>query len=81
MEEKMEKGWLRKATPFMKKRKKRDYLLELMNAEEELEVARKRFKVALDHWKAILDEYREAGREVEEILGSGMEKRGDEMKK
>ena len=42
---------------------------------------RKRFKVALDHWKEILEAYREAGREVEEILGSGMEKRGDEMKK
>ena len=52
-----------------------------MHAEEELEVARKRFKVALDHWNGILEEYREAGREVEEILGSGMEKRGDEMKK
>ena len=50
----MEKGGLGKATPFMKKRKKRDYLLELMNAEEELEVARKRFKVVLDHWKEIL---------------------------
>ena len=52
-----------------------------MHAEEELEVARKRFKVALDHWNGILEEYRAAGREVEEILGSGMEKRGDEMKK
>ena len=39
MEEKMEKGGLGKATPFMKKRKKRDYLQELMYAEE---VARKR---------------------------------------
>ena len=43
-----------------------------------MKVARKRFMVALDHWKEILDEYREAGRKVEEILGSGMEKRGDE---
>ena len=42
MEEKMEKGELGKATPFMKKRKKRDYLLELLNAEDKLEVDRKR---------------------------------------
>ena len=46
-----------------------------MHAEEELEVARKRFKVALDNWNGILEEYRAAGREVEEILGSGMEKK------
>ena len=52
-----------------------------MHAEEELEVTRKRFKVAWDRWNGILEEYREAGREVDEILGSGMEKRGDEMKK